>query len=355
MCGEHGGNLAPRDIASRAAREQIDGGHGVGPLRTSVYLDFRDAMARHGRDVIADRYGNLFTLYRDATGEDPWTVPMRIAPGAHFAMGGLWTDYDQQTTIPGLFVGGEASSNYHGANRLGANSLLSASVDGWFTLPITVPDYLADHLGGVLPDQTDPAVTATVDDVRAGIDRLCAVGGSRPTSMFHRRLGELMYRHCGVTRSEQGLLEGIEAVRALREEFWSDLRVVGTPEEFNQDLERAGRVADYFELADLMLIDALDRDESCGAHFRVEHQTKTSRSGGNRRSRSTRTAERASVAPVASWWTATPTGPGPTPPRVTSTCGTSPTATSSRSSRCGWAPSRSCATWSWTAARSTAC
>ena len=268
------GNLAPRDIASRAARERIDAGHGVGPLRNSVYLDFRDALERLGREVIAGRYGNLFDLYRDATGEDPWTVPMRIAPGAHFAMGGLWTDYDLQASIPGLFVGGEASSNYHGANRLGANSLLSASVDGWFTLPVTVPAYLAGHLGEQLPDRSEPAVTATVDDVRAGVERLCAIDGTRPASLFHRQLGELMYRHCGVTRSAQGLRKGIQAVRALRDEFWSDLRVVGTPREFNQDLERAGRVGDYFELAELMLVDALDRDESCGAHFRVEHQTR---------------------------------------------------------------------------------
>ena len=267
------GNLAPRDISSRAAREQIDAGHGVGPLRNSVYLDFRDALERLGRDVIAERYGNLFALYHESTDEDPYTVPMRIAPGAHFSMGGLWTDYDQRTSIPGLFVGGEVGNNYHGANRLGANSLLSASVDGWFTLPFSVPDSLAPLLGTAVLEPSAPAVQAVVDEVRAGVEQLCAIGGSRSPNWFHRRLGELMYAHCGVTRSAESLRAGIAAIRDLRESFWSDLSVVGTPDEFNQDLERAGRVADYLELAELMCIDALDRDESCGAHFRIEHQT----------------------------------------------------------------------------------
>ena len=267
------GNLAPRDISSRAAREQIDNGHGVGPLKNSVYLDFHDAIERLGRPVITERYGNLFALYRESTNEDPYTVPMRIAPGAHFSMGGLWTDYDQRTSIPGLFVGGEAGNNYHGANRLGANSLLSASVDGWFTLPYSVPDYLAPLLGTPPIEASAANVQAVVDEVRAGVERLCAVGGAHPPNWFHRRLGELMYLHCGVTRSAQSLRTGIAAVRELRSAFWSDVRVVGTPDEFNQDLERAGRVGDYLELAELMCIDALDRDESCGAHFRIEHQT----------------------------------------------------------------------------------
>jgi succinate dehydrogenase / fumarate reductase, flavoprotein subunit len=267
------GNLAPRDVSSRAAREQIDGGHGVGPLRNSVYLDFRDAIDRLGRSVIAERYGNLFALYHESTDEDPYTVPMRIAPGAHFSMGGLWTDYDQQTSVPGLFVGGEVGNNYHGANRLGANSLLSASVDGWFTLPYSVPDHLASLLGEPPLDPTDGKVQAVVEEVRAGVERLCAIGGTHSATWFHRRLGELMYRHCGVSRSADSLRTGIAAIRRLRESFWTDLNVVGTPDEFNQDLERAGRVADYLDLAELMCIDALDRDESCGAHFRIEHQT----------------------------------------------------------------------------------
>ena len=267
------GNLAPRDISSRAAREQIDAGHGVGPLNNSVYLDFRDPLDRLGRDVIAERYGNLFELYRESTDEDPYTVPMRIAPGAHFSMGGLWTDYDQRTSIPGLFVGGEVGNNYHGANRLGANSLLSASVDGWFTLPYSVPDHLAPLLGTPALDPDAPEVRAAVDEVRAGIDRLCAIDGSHPPSWFHRRLGALMYTHCGVSRSAEGLRAGIVAIGELCEQFWRDLKVVGTPGEFNQQLEQAGRVADLLELAELMCIDALDRDESCGAHFRIEHQT----------------------------------------------------------------------------------
>ena len=267
------GNLAPRDISSRAAREQIESGHGVGPMRNSVYLDFRDSLDRLGRDVITERYGNLFALYRESTDEDPYTVPMRIAPGAHFSMGGLWTDYDQRSSIAGLFVGGEAGNNYHGANRLGANSLLSASVDGWFTLPYSVPDHLATLLGKPLLDPCDPDAQAVVDEVRAGIERLCAIDGSHAPNWFHRRLGELMYRHCGVSRSADSLRTGIAAIRELRELFWTDLNVVGSPDEFNQDLERAGRVADHLELAELMCIDALDRDESCGAHFRIEHQT----------------------------------------------------------------------------------
>jgi succinate dehydrogenase / fumarate reductase, flavoprotein subunit len=267
------GNLAPRDISSRAAREQIENGHGVGPLRNSVYLDFRDALERLGRDVITERYGNLFALYHESTDEDPYVVPMRIAPGAHFSMGGLWTDYDQRTSIPGLFVGGEAGNNYHGANRLGANSLLSASVDGWFTLPYSVPDHLATLLGKPVLEPASPAAQEVVDEVRAGVERLCSIGGSHPPNWFHRRLGELMYLHCGVSRSADSLRVGIDAIRKLRELFWTELNVVGTPGEFNQDLERAGRVADHLELAELMCIDALDRDESCGAHFRIEHQT----------------------------------------------------------------------------------
>ena len=267
------GNLAPRDISSRAAREQIDSGHGVGPLHNSVYLDFRDALGRLGRDVITERYGNLFALYQEATDEDPYTVPMRIAPGAHFSMGGLWTDYDQGTSIPGLFVGGEAGNNYHGANRLGANSLLSASVDGWFTLPYSVPNYLAPLLGTPLLEPSAPQAQAVVDEVNAGVDRFCAIRGSHSPNWFHRQLGALMYLHCGVTRSAESLRIGIRAIGELRQAFWSDVNVVGTPHEFNQDLERAGRVADHLELAELMCIDALDRDESCGAHFRIEHQT----------------------------------------------------------------------------------
>ncbi|TDT33816.1 fumarate reductase/succinate dehydrogenase flavoprotein subunit [Naumannella halotolerans] len=267
------GNLTPRDVASRAARDEIVAGRGVGPLKNSVYLDFADAIARVGKKVITERYGNLFEMYTDATGEDPYTEPMRIAPGAHFAMGGLWSDYDLMTSIPGLFVGGEAGWGYHGANRLGANSLLSACVDGWFTLPFSVPNHLATLLGSDRLALDDPAVTEAVRRTEDGVRALLEIGGSQGPDRFHRRLGELLYDKCGVSRSGPELAAGIEQVRAIREEFWSDLRVEGRPDGFNQEIERAGRVADYLDMAELMCLDALDRDESCGAHFRTEHQT----------------------------------------------------------------------------------
>lgn len=267
------GNLSPRDVSSRAARTQIDAGHGVGPLKNSVYLDFRDALERLGKDTIAQRYGNLFAMYRDATGEDPYRVPMRIAPGAHFSMGGLWSDFDQMASIPGLFVAGEAGWAYHGANRLGANSLLSACVDGWFTLPMSVPNYLAGQLGTQAPGPDDPVVRETLAEVTARVDRLLAIGGTQGPDRFHRRLGDILYRGVGVSRSAAGLAAAIGEIDELTAEFWTDLRVAGGPGEFNQELEKAGRVADFLGLARLMCIDALDRDESCGAHFRVEHQS----------------------------------------------------------------------------------
>jgi len=267
------GNLAPRDISSRAAKAQLDAGKGVGPLRNGVYLDFSDAIARLGRKTIEDRYSNLFELYIDATGEDPWTEPMRIAPGPHFVMGGLWTDYDGMSSIPGLFVGGEASFNYHGANRLGANSLLSASVDGWFVLPWTVPNYLAPQLGTAPLPEDHPDVQATVRQVREQLDALLSVGGTRGPDYFHKELGELLWDHVGVERNAHSLAKGADAIRDLREEFWRDVRVVGHGQQLNQELERAGRVADFLEQAELMALDALDREESAGAHFRTEHQT----------------------------------------------------------------------------------
>lgn len=266
------GNLTPRDVASRNATEQIEAGHGVGPLRNSVYLDFRDAIARVGKQAIAERYGNLFEMYTHATGEDPDTTPMRIAPGAHFTMGGLWSDYDQMTSLPGLFVGGEAGWGYHGANRLGANSLLSAAVDGWFTLPYSVPSYLAGRLGSAPLEADAPAVQEALARTRARVDRLLGVGGTRSATSFHRELGDILYAGCGVHRTAASLTTAIDKIRALRAAFWTDLRVPGTGTRLNQELERAGRVADYLELAELMCLDALDREESCGAHFRGEHQ-----------------------------------------------------------------------------------
>ena len=265
------GNLTPRDIASRAARTEIEAGRGVGPLKNSVYLDFRDAISRLGKAVIAERYGNLFEMYRDATGEDPYEEPMRIAPGAHFTMGGLWCDFNQMTSVPGLFVGGEAGNNYHGANRLGANSLLSACVDGWFTLPLAIPNYLAGLAGQPLLDVDAPEATEALDDVRGRIDHLINNPGHTRPATFHRRLGEILYAGCGVSRSEAGLTRALEQVQELREEFWRDVRVTGTDDRLNQELEKAGRVADFLELAELMITDALDRQESCGAHFREEY------------------------------------------------------------------------------------
>jgi succinate dehydrogenase / fumarate reductase flavoprotein subunit len=269
------GNLAPRDVSSRAALEQINSGHGVGPLNNSVYLDFRDAVATVGREVLGERYGNIFATYRNATGDDPLDTPMRIAPAAHFVMGGLWADYDLMTSVPGLFVGGEAGWGYHGANRLGANSLLSASVDGWFALPRSIPNYLAPQLDTQRLSPDDPAVAAALERVRTRTDALLAVCGTHGAGHFHRLLGEILYRGCGVSRSAEGLVTAIGEIRALRAQFWDDLRIVGDGDELNQELEHAGRVADFLELAELMCVDAFDRDESCGAHFRVEHQSAT--------------------------------------------------------------------------------
>ncbi|HNV11063.1 MAG TPA: fumarate reductase/succinate dehydrogenase flavoprotein subunit [Propionibacteriaceae bacterium] len=267
------GNLCPRDIASRATRAEIDGGRGVGPLRNSVYLDFADALGRLGRAKIFERYGNLFEMYSDATGEDPAALPMRIAPAAHFTMGGLWSDFDLQTSIPGLFVGGEAGSGYHGANRLGANSLLSACVDGWFTLPFSVPHYLAGLVGKPVLDVASDASVSAIRAVRSRTDRLVAAGGTRRPVDVHRELGEALQAGCGVTRSASGLVSTIETVRELRESYWQEVRATGSGDHLNAELEQAGRVADFLELAELMCVDALDRTESCGAHFRVESQT----------------------------------------------------------------------------------
>jgi len=267
------GNLVPRDVASRANALEIHDGRGVGTLHNGVYLDLRDAIARLGVPVINERYGNLLDMYHESTGEDPRQVPMRIGPGAHFSMGGLWTDFDSMSNVPGLFVGGEASWAYHGANRLGANSLLSACVDGWFTLPVTVPNYLESLLGTEPLSLDDPAVTATVNEVTAGVRHLLDIGGSKPANQFHSQLGDLLYGQCGVNRSADELADAIDRIQKLRKEFNDDLLVTGWGAELNQELEKAGRVSDFIDLAELMCIDALDRNESCGGHFRVEHQT----------------------------------------------------------------------------------
>lgn len=266
------GNLTPRDIASRAGTERIRSGHGVGPMQNSVYLDFSDAMHDRGKQYLIEQYGNLFEMYRSATGEDPYDVPMRIAPGAHFTMGGLWTDYNLMSNIEGLFVGGEAGFAYHGANRLGANSLLSAAVDGWFVLPLSVPNYLA----GLKTQAPDPIDGEAFGDAKKSVEnrirRLLSVGGHTPPEQFHRELGDILYEGVGVERSEASLRAALEAVVSLRSRFWSDLSVPGDEHQVNQTLERGGRIADFLELAELMIIDALHREESCGAHFRSEYQ-----------------------------------------------------------------------------------
>jgi succinate dehydrogenase / fumarate reductase, flavoprotein subunit len=266
------GNLVPRDIASRAAKNVCDEGRGVGPGGLGVYLDFADAIKRLGRQAVEARYGNLFDMYAQITGENPYQTPMRIYPAVHYTMGGLWVDYDLQSTIPGLFVLGEANFSDHGANRLGASALMQGLADGYFVLPNTINDYLAAGPFAKV-DATHPAAVEAVDMVKGRIDKLLSIRGSRTVDSFHRELGHVMWDYCGMERSEEGLRKAITQIRDLRQEFWSDVNVLGTNEELNQALERAGRVADFFELGELMCIDALVRRESCGGHFRVESQT----------------------------------------------------------------------------------
>ena len=266
------GNLVPRDIASRAAKNVCDEGRGVGPGGLGVYLDFADAIKRLGRQAVEARYGNLFDMYAQITGENPYQTPMRIYPAVHYTMGGLWVDYDLQSTIPGLFVLGEANFSDHGANRLGASALMQGLADGYFVLPNTINDYLAAGPFSKV-DATHPAAVEAVDMVKGRIDKLLSIRGSRTVDSFHRELGHIMWDYCGMERSEEGLRKAITQIRDLRQEFWSDVNVLGTNEELNQALERAGRVADFFELGELMCIDALVRRESCGGHFRVESQT----------------------------------------------------------------------------------
>ncbi|MEV2241611.1 fumarate reductase/succinate dehydrogenase flavoprotein subunit [Micromonospora sp. NPDC049891] len=266
------GNLVPRDIASRAAKNVCDEGRGVGPTKLGVYLDFADAIDRLGRKAIEAKYGNLFEMYERITGEDPYEVPMRIYPAVHYTMGGLWVDYDLQSTIPGLFVIGEANFSDHGANRLGASALMQGLADGYFVLPNTVANYLAAGPFEKV-DATHPAAVEARRDVEDRIQRLLAIDGDRTVDSFHRELGQIMWEHCGMERSEAGLRKAIDEIRALREQFWQRVRVPGNGEGLNQSLEKAGRVADFFELAELMCIDALHREESCGGHFRAEYQT----------------------------------------------------------------------------------
>jgi len=267
------GNLVPRDVASRNAKEVCDEGLGVGATQRGVYLDFRDAIVEHGRDTIATRYDNLFEMYERITGESPWRTPMRIYPAPHYTMGGLWVDYNLMTTLPGLFAIGEANFSDHGANRLGASSMMQCLADGYFILPLTIGDYLSRHPYGDV--DTDHAAFADAErEARGRIDRLLGIGGDRTVESLHRELGHLMWNHCGIARNAAGLEEALGRIPELRERFWSDLRITGSGAELNQSLEHAGRLADFLEFGELMVRDALLRDESCGCHFREEHQTK---------------------------------------------------------------------------------
>jgi len=266
------GNLVPRDIASRAAKNVCDEGRGVGPGGLGVYLDFADAIERLGRHTVEEKYGNLFEMYQRITGEDPYEVPMRIYPAVHYTMGGLWVDYDLQSTIPGLFVIGEANFSDHGANRLGASALMQGLADGYFVLPNTINNYLA--AGPFEKLSADHAeVVAARTSVEDRLAKLLAVDGDRTVDSFHRELGHIMWEYCGMERTEEGLTKAIGLIRGLRDDFWTRVKVPGTGEQLNQNLEKAGRVADFFELAELMCIDALHRGESAGGHFRAESQT----------------------------------------------------------------------------------
>jgi len=266
------GNLAPRDISSRAAKEACDDGRGVGPGGRGVYLDFAAAIARLGEATIRERYGNLFDMYAQITGENPYRVPMRIYPAVHYTMGGLWVDYNLMSTLPGLHVIGEANFSDHGANRLGASALMQGLADGYFVLPYTIGDYLAGtKLTPV--DSSHEAFKAAEAGVREMTARFLAINGTRTVDSFHRELGLLMWEKCGMARDRAGLEEALRRIPELRAEFWSNLKVLGSADTLNQSLEKAGRVADYMEFAELMCRDALEREESCGGHFRTEYQT----------------------------------------------------------------------------------
>lgn len=266
------GNLVPRDIASRAAKNVVDAGHGVGPLHNGVYLDFSEAIGRLGKKVITERYGNLFEMYRNITGENPYEVPMRIYPASHYTMGGLWVDYNLMSTIPGLFVIGEANFSDHGANRLGASALMQGLADGYFVISYSMGNYLGGtKLEKVTP--TDPAFTEAKREVQARVDKLLSIQGERTPTEFHRELGKIMWDYVSMARNEAGLKKAITKIAALRKEFWEDVKVPGSGDDLNQSLELAGRVADFLELGQLMALDALNRNESCGAHYREEYQT----------------------------------------------------------------------------------
>lgn len=288
------GNLVPRDVASRAAKERCDAGYGVGATGMAVYLDYASAIHRYGlqeanklgekeaneeriielgKQAVKEKYGNLFDMYKQITGDDPYTVPMRIYPAVHYTMGGLWVDYNLMTTVPGLYALGEANFSDHGANRLGASALMQGLADGYFVIPYTIGSYLADEIRVKSIPTDHEAFVEAEKAVKDRLDRLMSIKGKRPVDFYHRSLGKIMWDKCGMSRSAEGLKEAISEIRALRDEFWQNVRVPGDAFEFNPELEKAGRVADFLELGELMCIDALAREESCGGHFREEHQT----------------------------------------------------------------------------------
>ena len=266
------GNLAPRDVSSRAAKRMVDSGHGIGTLHNGVYLDFSEAIGRLGEPVVRDRYGNLFDMYQRITDENPYQVPMRIYPAPHYTMGGLWVDYNLMTTVPGLYALGEANFSDHGANRLGASALMQGLADGYFVIPSTISDYLAGLLGNPVVPTDDPAFTTAESGLRDDVARWLAVGGSRSADHYHRELGKIVWDYCGMSRDRTGLDKALSEIPALREEFVTNVRVPGGAG-VNQELEKVQRVADFFDLAELMCRDALEREESCGGHFREEYQT----------------------------------------------------------------------------------
>jgi succinate dehydrogenase / fumarate reductase flavoprotein subunit len=288
------GNLVPRDVASRAAKERCDAGYGVGNSKMAVYLDYKAAIDRYGKtqakklnienptaaqlrefgkQVVEEKYGNLFEMYEQITGENPYEVPMRIYPAVHYTMGGLWVDYNLMTTIPGLYALGEANFSDHGANRLGASALMQGLADGYFVIPYTIGAYLSKEISVKAISTDHEAFVAAENEVKSTIDKLFAIKGTKSVDHFHKALGKIMWEKCGMARNEKGLKEAIQEIRQLRDQFWKDVRVTGAADEFNPELEKAGRVADFLELGELMCIDALHRNESCGGHFREEYQT----------------------------------------------------------------------------------
>ena len=267
------GNLVPRDVASRNAKTVVDQGKGVGTLKNGVYLDFAAAIERDGEDVVRAKYGNLFDMYANITGENPYQVPMRIYPAIHYTMGGVWVDYNLMTTIPGCYSIGEANFSDHGANRLGASALMQGLADGYFVLPYTIGDDLAGRLGETVVPTDDPVFVEAEAAVQSQVDQFMSIGGTRSVDWFHRELGKIVWDYIGMERTKEGLEKALSEIPALEEEFWKDLRLPGSTATLNSSLEKAGRVADFFELAKLMARDALDREESCGGHFRAEHQT----------------------------------------------------------------------------------